>query len=190
LAKQEIILYQPDAQSTAINVRVEDETVWLTQAQMVELFKSTKQNISLHINNVYKEGELQRDSTVKEYLTVQHEGSRQVKRKRIYYNLDVIISVGYRVKSHRGTQFRIWASEVIKDYLLKGYTLNRRVDKIEQKLEEHDQKFDILVKTNLPRKEGIFYNGQIFDAWKFTSELIKTANQSIILIDNYVDPVK
>ena len=187
MPKQEIILYQPDEQSTAIDVRVEDETVWLTQAQMVELFQSTKQNISLHINNVYKEGELQRDTTVKEYLTVQQEGSRQVKRKIIYYNLDVIISVGYRVKSHRGTQFRIWANEVIKDYLIRGYTLNRRVDKIERKLEEHDQKFDILVKANLPRREGIFYDGQIFDAWKFTSELIKTANHSIILIDNYVD---
>ena len=105
LHRQEIILYQPDEQSTAIDVRVENETVWLTQAQMVELFQSTKQNISLHINNVYKEGELQRDTTVKEYLTVQQEGSRQVKRKIIYYNLDVIISVGYRVKSHRGTQF-------------------------------------------------------------------------------------
>lgn len=187
MSRQEIILYQPDDQSTAIDVRVEDETVWLTQAQMVELFKSTKQNISLHINNVYKEGELQRDTTVKEYLTVQQEGSRQVKRKIIYYNLDVIISVGYRVKSHRGTQFRIWANEVIKDYLIRGYTLNRRVDKIERKLEEHDQKFDILVKANFPRREGIFYDGQIFDAWKFTSELIKTANHSIVLIDNYVD---
>ena len=164
LSRQEIILYQPDDQSTAIDVRVENETVWLTQAQMVELFKSTKQNISLHINNVYKEGELRRDTTVKEYLTVQQEGSRQVKRKIIYYNLDVIISVGYRVKSHRGTQFRIWANEVIKDYLIRGYTLNRRVDKIERKLEEHDQKFDILVKANLPRREGIFYDGQIFDA--------------------------
>lgn len=169
LTKQEIILYQPDVQSTSINVRVEDDTVWLTQAQMVDLFISTKQNISLHINNIFKEGELQKEATVKEYLTVQQEGNRLVKRKRIFYNLDAIISVGYRVKSHRGTQFRIWANEVIKDYLLRGYALNRRVDRIESKLEEHDRKFDILVKTNLPRKEGIFYSGQIFDAWKFVS---------------------
>ena len=168
-------------------MRVEDETVWLTQAQMVELFNSTKQNISLHINNIFKEGELEANSTVKEYLTVQQEGKRKVKRKIALYNLDVIISVGYRVKSQRGTQFRIWANKVLKDYLLKGYAINQRVDKIEKKLIEHDQKFELLINTNLPPNEGIFYDGQIFDAYAFVSELIKTAKASIILIDNYVD---
>jgi hypothetical protein len=183
----EIILYQSNDKSTQLEVRIEEETVWLTQAQMVELFSSTKQNISLHINNIYKEGELSPDSTVKEYLTVQIEGSRKVQRKIASYNLDVIISVGYRVKSQRGTQFRIWANKVLKDYLLKGYVINRRVEKIERKLVEHDQKFDLLIKTNLPPVEGIFYEGQIFDAWQFASGLIRSAKKSIILIDNYID---
>jgi hypothetical protein len=184
----EIVIYRtPDTNDFQLKVRVEDETVWLTQAQMVELFNSTKQNISLHINNIFKEGELEANSTVKEYLTVQQEGKRKVKRKIALYNLDVIISVGYRVKSQRGTQFRIWANKVLKDYLLKGYAINQRVDKIEKKLIEHDQKFELLIKTNLPPNEGIFYDGQIFDAYKFVSELIKSAKSSIVLIDNYID---
>ena len=185
--KGEIILYQYDDKSTQLEVRIDEETVWLTQAQLVELFSSTKQNISLHINNIFKEGELIPDSTVKEYLTVQIEGTRRVQRKIILYNLDIIISVGYRVKSKRGTQFRIWANCVLKDYLLKGYVLNQRVDRIEKKLLEHDQKFDLLIKTNLLPNEGIFYDGQIFDAYQFASDMIKSATKSIILIDNYVD---
>jgi len=112
--KGEIILYQSDDKSTQLEVRIDEETVWLTQAQLVELFSSTKQNISLHINNIFKEGELIPSSTVKEYLTVQMEGARRVQRKITGYNLDVIISVGYRVKSQRGTQFRIWANRVLK----------------------------------------------------------------------------
>ena len=183
----EIILYQSDDKSTQLQVHIEEDTVWLTQAQMVELFTSTKQNISLHINNIFKEGELSPHSTVKEYLTVQFEGSRKVQRKITGYNLDVIISVGYRVKSQRGTQFRIWANKVLKDFLIKGYAINQRVDRIEKKLVEHDQKFDLLIKTNLPPSEGIFYEGQIFDAWQFTSGLIRSAKKSITLIDNYVD---
>lgn len=185
--KGEIILYQTDDKSTQIEVRIDEETVWLTQAQLVELFNSTKQNISLHINNIFKEGELIPSSTVKEYLTVQMEGARRVQRKTTGYNLDVIISVGYRVKSQRGTQFRIWANRVLKDYLLKGHVINRRVDKIEKKLLEHDQKFDLLIKTNLLPTEGIFYDGQIFDAYQFASDIIKSATKSIVLIDNYVD---
>lgn len=121
--KGEIILYHPE-NTLEIEVRMEDETVWLTQAQMVELFQSTKQNISLHINNVYKENELDRNSTVKYSLTVQKEGNRSVKRKIEYYNLDVIISVGYRVKSKRGTLFRQWALKIIRDYLLEGNSIN------------------------------------------------------------------
>lgn len=184
----EIVIYKTaDANEFQLEVRVEDETVWLTQAQMVELFNSTKQNISLHINNIFKEGELDANSTVKEYLTVQQEGIRTVKRKVFLYNLDVIISVGYRVKSIRGTQFRIWANKVLKDYLLKGYAINQRVDKIERKLIEHDQNFELLINTNLPPNEGIFFDGQIFDAYTFVSELIKTAKSSIVLIDNYID---
>ena len=185
--KGEIILYQPNDKPTQLEVRIDKETVWLSQVQMVELFSSTKQNISLHIKNIFKEGELNPTSTVKDYLTVQVEGKRRVKRKITCYNLDVIISVGYRVKSRRGTQFRIWANHVLKDYLLKGYVINQRVDKIEKKLLEHDKKFDLLINTNLLPNEGIFYDGQIFDAWQFVSDLIKSANVSIVLIDNYVD---
>jgi hypothetical protein len=154
---------------------------------MAELFEATKQNISLHVNNVFKDGELEPGSTVKEYLTVQFEGKREVKRKVLYYNLDVIISVGYRVKSKRGIQFRIWANKVLKEYLLRGYALNNRIDRIEQKLLEHDQKFELIINTGLKPTEGIFYNGQIFDAWQFVSQLIKEAEKSIVLIDNYVD---
>jgi hypothetical protein len=184
----EIVIYKAfESTEFQIEVRVEDETVWLTQSQMVELFSSTKQNISLHISNLFKEGELNPTSTVKEYLTVQMEGKRQVQRNITIYNLDVIISVGYRVKSQRGTQFRIWANQILKDYLLKGYVLNHRIDKIENKLQEHDQKFDLLINTHLPPKEGIFYDGQIFDAYLFVSGIIKSASKSIILIDNYVD---
>lgn len=185
--KGEIIIYLPDDKSAKLEVRIDEETVWLTQAQMVELFSSTKQNISLHINNIFKEGELDQNSTVKEYLTVQIEGTRRVNRKITIYNLDVIISVGYRVKSQRGTQFRIWAKGVLKDFLLKGYAINHRVDRIEKKLLEHDQKFDLLIKTNLLPNEGIFYDGQIFDAYQFASDIIKSAAISIVLIDNYVD---
>jgi len=185
--KAEIIIYQPDDQSTKLKVRIEDETVWLTQTQMVELFQSTKQNISLHINNLFREGELLPVSTVKEYLTIQTEGKRQVKRMVLVYNLDVIISVGYRVKSQRGTQFRIWANQVLKDYLLRGYAINQRIGNIEKKLFEHEKKFDMLIKTSMPPREGIFYEGQIFDAYQFVAKLIKSANASIVLIDNYVD---
>jgi len=183
----EIIVYQTGDQSTRLEVRVEEETVWLTQTQMVELFSSSKQNISLHINNIYREGELDYSSTVKEYLTVQKEGIRQIKRKVAVYSLDVIISVGYRVKSQRGTQFRIWANKVLKDYLLKGYAISQRFDRIESKLLEHDQKFDLFVRTNLPPNEGILFDGQLFDAHLFVSGLIKSAQRSIILIDNYID---
>jgi hypothetical protein len=184
----EIVIYKAfDSSEFQIEVRVEDETVWLTQTQMVELFSSTKQNISLHISNIFKEGELNSTSTVKEYLTVQMEGKRQVQRNITIYNLDVIISVGYRVKSQRGTQFRIWANQVLKNYLLKGYVLNHRLDKIENKLLEHDQKFELLINTHIPPKEGIFYDGQIFDAYLFVADIIKSATTSIVLIDNYVD---
>src|SRR5690554_187041 len=118
----EIVIYKGDKNSGfQLEVIVEDETVWLTQSQLVELFSATKQNISLHINNIFKEGELDPAATVKESLTVQTEGKRKVKRKILYYNLDIIISVGYRVKSLRGTQFRIWANDILKEYLLKGY---------------------------------------------------------------------
>ena len=125
--EDKIIIYQTEDGQTQIDVRVENETVWLTQSQMVELFQTTKQNVSLHVSNVFKEGELEQEATVKEYLTVQKEGQRSVSRKVKYYNLDVIISVGYRVKSKRGTDFRIWARKILKQYLIKGFAVNDRI---------------------------------------------------------------
>ena len=128
-SNNQIVIYQSEDGQTQVDVRLENETVWLTQAQMVELFQTTKQNVSLHVGNVFKEGELEEKSTVKEYLTVQKEGERKVSRKVKYYNLDVIISVGYRVKSKRGTGFRIWTNNVLKQYLIKGYAVNERMRK-------------------------------------------------------------
>ena len=188
----EIVLYKTlDSSEVQIEVRVDEETVWLTQSQMIDLFDSTKQNISLHINNIFKEGELNRNSVVKEYLTTAADGKNY---KTKFYNLDIIISVGYRVKSKRGVQFRIWANNVLKNYLLKGYAIHAQFEQIEkkiqqhdQKLTEHDQKFDLIIKTHLPPNEGIFYDGQIFDAYKFVTDIVKTATSSIILIDNYID---
>jgi len=180
----EIIIYQPDNESTKLEVRLEDETVWLTQAQMSDLFQTTRNNITLHVSNIFKERELEENSVCKDSLLTAKDGKRYNTK---LYNLDVIISVGYRVKSRRGTQFRIWANKVLKDYLLKGYAINKKVERIERKLTEHDQKFDLLIKSSLLPNEGIFYDGQIFDAWQFASGLIKSARESIILIDNYVD---
>ncbi len=139
--KGEIILFKTPEGDTQIDVKLEEETVWLNQTQMVQLFQTTKQNVSLHLNNIYKERELDRNSTVKKYLTVQKEGKRAVTREIEHYNLDVIISVGYRVKSERGTQFRIWANKVLKDYLIKGYVLN------EKKLKEQTSRIKELEKT-------------------------------------------
>lgn len=188
MKEREIILYTIDEKnSSEIEVRIENETVWLNQSQMAELFDATKQNISLHVNNIFKEKELDEESTVKYSLTVQKEGSRTVRRKVLLYNLDVIISVGYRVKSKRGTQFRIWANTILKEYLLKGYALNQRIERIENKVLEQGQQIEMLIQTALPPREGIFYDGQIYDAWIFVSDLIKSAEKSIILIDNYID---
>ena len=131
--KNEIILYRPNELAEHIEVRLENESVWLSQAQMAMLFGQTKQNISLHINNCFNEGELEKMATVKQSLTVAIEGQRKVKRKVEFYNLDVIISVGYRIKSKQGTQFRIWATNVLREYLLKGYVINQRMDRIETK---------------------------------------------------------
>lgn len=182
--KGEIILYQMDDNTTHLEVRIEEETAWLTQAQMAELFQTTRNNITLHISNVFKEKELEQALVCKESLLTAQDGKNY---KTKFYNLDVIISVGYRVKSNRGTQFRIWANRVLKDYLLKGYVINQHIERIENKLWEHDQKFDLLIKANLVPNEGIFFDGQIFDAYCFVSEIIKSAKLTIVLIDNYVD---
>ena len=184
--KGEIVMYQPD-ETIRLEVRVEDETVWLNQQQMAELFNATKQNVSLHINHVFYEGELEEDSTVKEYLTVRMEGNRVVRRFVKYYNLDVIISVGYRVKSLRGTMFRQWANRILKDYLLHGYSINKRFEHIEQRLSSAEEKNDFFVQKSLPPIEGIFYDGQIFDAYVQIVNLMRQAKRSIVLIDNYID---
>lgn len=185
--KDEIIIYQANEQSTRLEVRIEEDTVWLTQAQMADLFQTTRNNITLHISNIFKEKELDEISVGKESLLTASDGK---KYKTKFYNLDIIISVGYRVKSIRGTQFRIWANKVLKDYLLRGYAVNQRFDRIEKDvyyLKERVDEFDFQIRTSLPPNEGIFYDGQVFDAYVFVVELIKSAKVSVILIDNYVD---
>ncbi len=190
----EIIIYQPD-ETLRLDVQVGEDTVWLSQAQMVELFQTTKQNISLHINNIFKEGELNAISVVKDYLTTASDGK---KYRTKYYNLDVIISVGYRVKSLRGTQFRQWANKVLKEYLLRGYSVNQRLiemsDRLDRRLLEQDGKIaairrdvDFFVRTAIPPIEGILFEGQIFDAYYITSQLIRKATKRIVLVDNYID---
>ena len=193
----EIVIYQPD-EIVNLEVRVENESVWLTLNQMAMLFGRDKSVISRHINNIYKEKELARASTVAKNATVQIEKGRSIVRQMDYYNLDVIISVGYRVKSQRGTQFRIWANQVLKEYLLRGYAVNSRLDQLEQlvdkKLLDHEQRISdnekrigFFVRTSLPPVEGVFCDGQIFDAYVFASALIKLAKTRIVLIDNYLD---
>lgn len=181
--KGEIIIYQPE-KTLQIEVRLEDETVWLSLNQIAELFDRDKSVISRHIKNIFDEKELDKESVVAKNATT---GPDNKTYQIDYYNLDVIISVGYRVKSKRGTQFRQWANRVLKEYLLKGYSINQRIERIENKILEHDQKIDFFVKTSLPPVEGIFFDGQIFDAYQFAANLIRSATKSIILIDNYID---
>lgn len=178
--QNEIVIYQAD-ESFQTEVRLEDETVWLTQAQMSDLFQRDQSVISRHIRNIFRENELDEKSNM-HFL---HNAFSD--KPTALYSLDVIISVGYRVKSQRGTQFRIWANRILKDYLLRGYAVTQRLDRIEEHLHDHDQKFDLLIKTSLPPSYGIFFEGQIFDAYKFVADLIKSAKKNIILIDNYVD---
>jgi hypothetical protein len=188
--KNEIVLYQPNSLSERIEVRVDEETVWLTQAQMALLFQTTPQNITIHIGNVYKEAELEAASTCKDFLQVRKEGRREVQRITSFYNLDVIISVGYRVKSKQGTQFRIWAKKILKDYLLKGYAINNRMNRIEDSVENLKSKvneIDLQINTHLIPTQGVFCNGQVFDAYELASKIIRSAKMSIVLIDNYID---
>ena len=193
----EIIVYQPD-EVVNLEVRVENESVWLTLNQIAMLFDRDKSVISRHIANVFKEKELTKISTVAKNATVQIENGRSIVRQIDYYNLDVIISVGYRVKSQRGTQFRIWANQVLKEYLLKGYAINSRLTQLEQRVDitlmEHEQRISdnekqigFFVRTSLPPVEGVFCDGQIFDAYVFASNLIKSAKAKLVLIDNYLD---
>ena len=183
MEKGEIILYQPN-EIIRLEVRLEEESVWLSIDDMAKLFDRDKSVIGKHIRNIFKEEELFRDSVWAKFAyTASDNKVYQVD----YYNLDVIISVGYRVKSKQGTRFRQWANQVLKDYLLKGYSINHRLQALERTVAEHSQKIDFFVRTALPPIEGVFYNGQIFDAYKFATDLIKSAKHSLVLIDNYVD---
>jgi len=188
--KNEIILYQSGELAEHLEVRLKEETVWLNRVQIATLFGRDVKTIGKHINNVFSEGELDKNSTVANFATVQLEGGRKIERQIEYYNLDVIISVGYRVKSKQGTQFRIWATNVLRDYLLKGYALNHRMDKIENNydsLSKEVKQISLQLKTQELPNQGIFFEGQIFDAYVFVADLIKKAKTDIILIDNYVD---
>jgi len=191
--KNEIVIYQAKELTQQIEVRIEEETVWLNRNQIASLFGRDVKTIGKHINNVFSEGELIKELVVAKFATTTQHGAIKGKtqtKKVEYYNLDVIISVGYRVKSKQGTQFRIWANKVLKDYLLKGYALNNRMNRIEdkvQKLTEKLEHIDLQINANLPPNQGIFFNGQVFDAYAFVSNLIRSAKKSIILIDNYID---
>ncbi len=204
MGTNEIIIYQPD-ETLRLDVRVEDESVWLSQSQIVELFGSSKANISEHLKHIFDSGELAKDATVRNFRTVRQEGNRNVTRNIEFFNLDVIISIGYRVNTVRGIQFRQWANKVLKEYLLSGYAINQRLlqleDHIDRRLSLHDQHFaeqdshlkrldekvDFFVRTSLPPKEGIFFNGQIFDAYAFISDLIRKAKHRIVVFDSYID---
>lgn len=180
----EIILYKPD-EAVKLEVRLEDETVWLTQEQIADLFGTKRPAITKHLNNIYKSGELDIDSTCSILEHMGNDGKQRYTTK--YYNLDAILSIGYRVNSKNATLFRKWANSVLKDYLLKGYSINKRLSELERTVAQHTEKIDFFVRTALPPVEGIFYNGQIFDAYKFATDLVKSARRSIVLIDNYVD---
>ena len=190
----EIILYQPD-ESVRMEVRIEDETVWLTQAQIAELFETKRQAITKHLKNIFQSGELNENS-VCSILELTASDGKSYKTKT--YNLDAFISVGYRVNSKNATLFRRWASQVLKDYLLKGHVINQRISNLEQRVDAKflsydmqltrlNEKVDFFVRTSLPPVEGIFFDGQIFDAYAFATNLIKSAKNSLILIDNYID---
>lgn len=193
----EIIIYQPD-EDLSLDVRVEDETVWLTQSQIVELFESSKANISEHLKHIFDSGELAKEATVRKFRTVRQEGNRNVTRNIDFFNLDVIISVGYRVNTVRGIQFRQWANKVLKEYLLRGYAINQRLMQLEDRIDRHfseydrhllqlDEKVDFFVRSSIQPKEGVFFDGQIFDAYAFIAGLIRKARHRIVVIDNYID---
>ena len=182
----EIILYQPDS-SVRLEVRMEEDTVWLTQAQMAVLFGCSQDNIGLHLKNIYSEREVEKDATTEEISVVRLEGNRKVSRRITHYNLDAILSVGYRISSKNATKFRQWATSVLKQYLLHGHAINQRIERLEQRVSKTEEQIGFFVRTALPPVEGVFYDGQIFDAYTFASDLIRSARKRIVLIDNYVD---
>ena len=191
--KNEIIIYRPNEAAEHIEVRLENETVWLNRQQISTLFGRDVKTIGKHISNALNE-ELEGIPTVANFAIVHFEGKRKVKRNIEFYNLDVVLSVGYRVKSKQGIHFRIWANRVLTNHLLEGFTINNRINQLELKLNkgigkltQRVDEIEIFVTTNELPVQGIFFEGQLFDAYVFANDLIKSANKSIILIDNYVD---
>ena len=195
--ENQIVVYQPN-ETVRLETRYAHESIWLTQLKIAELFGVQKAAISKHLKNIYSTGELSREATVSKMETVQNEGGRMVVREQEFYNLDVIIAVGYRVNSVMATQFRIWATQVLKTYLLKGYAVNTRLvqleDKIDHRLAKHEdriatleQKVDFFVQTQTPPLRGVFYNGQLWDARALVLSLVARAKRSLILIDNWAN---
>ena len=191
--KGEIVMYQLN-DIVKLDVRLEDETVWLTQAQMSQLFSVKENTVTYHIKEIYKTEELEKEGTARKIRVVRKEGNRQVNRNIDFYNLDMIISVGYKVNSKRGVKFRQWASKVLKEYLLRGYVINKGLQEVHTQLGNQDkrisaleEKVDFFVRSSLPPVEGIFYDGQIFDAYVQIVSLIKQAKRSVVLVDNYID---
>ncbi len=185
--KNEIVVYQPKDSTKYFEVNIADDTIWMRQQQIVELFDSSKANISEHIKNIFLSGELDGISVVRNFRTTATDGKKYNVK---HYNLDVVISIGYRVNSIKGTQFRIWANKILKDYLLKGYSINQRVNRLEdnvQTLISKVNEIDFQINTNSIPTQGVFFNGQVFDAYKLASDIIRSAQKSIILIDNYID---
>ncbi|HPY53969.1 MAG TPA: RhuM family protein [Treponemataceae bacterium] len=186
----ELIVYQSAELTERIEVKIEAETVWLSLNQISQLFGRDKSVISRHLSNIFKEGELIKEATVAKFATVQIEAGRSITREIDFYNLDAILSVGYRVNSKQGTQFRIWATNVLRDYLLRGYALNQRMDRVETNVELLSQQVNAIslqIKSKELPNQGIFFDGQVFDAYIFVADLIRKARKSLILIDNYLD---
>ncbi len=181
--KSEIILYQPN-ETVSLEVRLDEETVWLTQQQIAELFGVNQPAISKHLRNIFNEGELQEKSV---YSILEYTAKDGKKYKTHFYNLDAILSVGYRVNSRNATLFRQWANKVLKDYLLRGYSINQRFERLEQRVTQTENKIDFFVRTSLPPVEGLMHEGQIFDARVCVENLIKQAKREVIMIDGYVD---
>lgn len=184
--KNEIVLYQPN-EEIKLEVKMDEETVWLTQSQIANLFGCSSDNVSFHLKNIFSEKELDKNATTEFFSVVQKEGNRNVRRNILHYNLDAILSVGYRVSSLNATKFRQWANKVLKDHLLKGYSFNQRLESLEQRVSATENKIDFFVKTALPPVEGIFYDGNMLEPFSFVNNLIRSAQKRIILIDNYID---
>ena len=183
MQENEIVLYQPN-DTIHLEVRMANESVWLTQSQIALLFGVKQPAISKHLNNIFKSGELDENSV---HSILEYTAADGKLYKTRFYNLDAILSVGYRVNSINATMFRKWASSVLKDYLLKGYSINQRFERLEHRMSYAEEKIDFFVRTTLPPVEGIFYDGQIFDAYTFVSDLVRSAKRRIVLFDNYVD---